>query len=180
MDKGKITNQWLFIADSHYLSARLLLMHGLYPVALHVAATATEMYVKCLLLVKGEDSKEIRKIGHDLGELFKKANIKLAQGVQELVDELKESYTFNKYPDSWTGNVEWKERLKDLDNLVHQLRNHLIEQLQSGDKEAIQDIIRICKNQGFLIPDIAGRYGVLTLKDVFLRSNEVFSKFKSI
>ena len=180
MDKGKTTNQWLTIADFHYLSAGLLFMHGLYPVALHVAATATEMYLKCLLLIKGEDSKKIRKMKHDLFKLFQKANIKLAPKSQELVDELKKSYTVHKYPDSWTANVEWKERLRDLDTLVYQLRNRLIEQLQPEDKKMVQDIIKISRNPGFLMPNTASRYGVLSLKDVFLRSNEVFAKFKSI
>lgn len=62
------------MADNQYISARLGFMHTLYPVALQNTSIAVEMYLKCLLKLKGET----RKFGHDLLQGFKTAKINLA------------------------------------------------------------------------------------------------------
>lgn len=162
------------MADFHYLSARLLFLHGIYPVALHNGATAVEMYLKCLLLLKGEDPKR----RHNLQELFKRAKINLVPEVFQFVQELQKSYVQDKYPDSWTDSVIWKESIGDLDDLIQQLRNQLVAQLSLEEKKFVQDFLKIIMKQGFLIPDVSCRYGVMDLKNVFLRANDSFAKFE--
>lgn len=161
------------MADCHYLSARLLFLHGIYPVALHDGATAVEMYLKCLLLLRGENPE----FGHDLKKLFKKAEINLANETPQFVNELQKSYQEDKYPDAWNGDVTWKESIHDLDDLAQQLRHIIFNSLAEEEKKSVQDILKIIMRQGSLIPHIADRYGVMDMRNVFLRTNNVFTKF---
>jgi hypothetical protein len=63
----------LIAADLHYLSARLLFMHGLFFVACHLSALAIEQFAKCLQTIK---YREFEK-GHEIMKRMEKLNIDL-------------------------------------------------------------------------------------------------------
>ena len=173
MDSKKILTTWIFMADSYYLSARLAMLHGLFPVGLHNAATAIEMYLKCALQLMGEEYK----ITHNLLLGFEKLKISLAPELITFICELNDAYTKEKYPDSWSIDVKWYERLNEVDILTLLLRNHIIS-LVDEKAESIDILNEALTNNLKPLDNITTKHGVLTLKDVFLRSNNQYSKFK--
>ena len=161
------------MADNQYISARLGFMHTLYPVALQNASIAVEMYLKCLLKIKGETGK----FRHSLLEGFKQAKINLAPDMKELVENLQNAYERDKYPDSWEErDVIWADNLDRVDELVCQIRNLIIK--TAGKIDSVTDYLKVIKTKGFIFADAAGRYGVLTLKEAFIRGNNAFTRFK--
>lgn len=172
MNHKEIINQWLFTADQHYISARLLFMFGLYNVALPNAATAVEMYLKCLSQLQGGS---VKKFGHKLLEQFAAAKINLASELQDFIKELESSYQ-NKYPDAWKGDIKWKESLNELDQLIFQLRNIIIK--IAGQVEGGIDLLVEIKNRGDLISEISDRYGMPTVREALFRNNQFIYRFK--
>ncbi|MDX9970341.1 MAG: HEPN domain-containing protein [Candidatus Gracilibacteria bacterium] len=170
-DPNEIVNSWLFMADQHYLSARLLFMHSLYPVAMHISATSLEMYVKCLLQLKGHD----HKITHNLRKGLDDLGIKRDLEIEQFLADLEKSYKDDKYPDNWAEDVYWKDELDILDNTVVIIRNEIHK--NTSDRSKVQDLLKIVQNKGFLMPNISEFYGVLPQKDIFLRSNRHWTKF---
>lgn len=168
----EIVNKWLFMADSHYLSGRLLFMTGLYHVALHNSATSIELYLKCadLLFNKG-----VLRKGHDLKQRFNDFKIVLPPTLDTFIAELEDSYR-NKYPDAWSGDVMWKDRLFELDTLVYQFRNYIVDRL--SDFRGAMDLLRIARDYGHFDDSISPKFGTLNLKDVFYRSNNRATSFK--
>lgn len=171
-DYQEILNKFLTIADHHYLSARLLNMYGLYIVALHSAATAIELYLKCALRLQDKDTK----IRHDLSEGFKILRIDLDDQDKEFIKELENAYK-KKYPDQWEKVVTWKEELDQLDSITCSLRNY-IHSIVDGQLQS-QDTLKIIKEGDNFSPKISAKYGTLKWQDIFFRANKYYSQFKS-
>jgi len=175
MEKGQKVNQLLGMADFHYLSARILFLHILYPTAWHTSATAVEMYFKMVLFLKG--NQDTRRYGHNLAKIVKETGIKLDPEAKKIMSDLEKSYKGKKYPDSWESDVIWKDDLDRLDILVRQLRNLILEQIPIEEKKSIQDILKILTKRNSLMPEVATRYGTANLNS-FSLANQSFHKFK--
>lgn len=147
------------------------MMHSLYPVAHHTAATSIEMYLKCALQIIGDETQ----IRHDLKKGFELLQIRLTEEISEFIETIQEAYEKKKYPDSWDDDPRWYEELKMLDTVIVQLRNVI----HSKSKQNIgtQDLLLICVKNGGLIPNIHERHGVMSLRESFVRSNYSFGGF---
>jgi len=171
-DYQQILNKWLTLGDHQYLAARLLMIHGLYIIALPNAAMAIEYYLKCAMQLK---DKEDKKIKHELTKGFKILGLSLDESDKKFIKALEKSYD-NKYPEKWGENPKWEENLEELDNLVVSLRNY-IHSIANGQLK-IQDTLQAAKNGDNFSPSIAARFGTLEWKDIFLRANRYFGHFK--
>lgn len=166
----RIANKWLFLADQHYLSARVLFMHSFYPVAQHVSCTAIEMYIKCLLQIRGQPYKK----SHDPIDQIKSTDVSLNESLSPFIKTMQEAYS-KKYPDSWTESLTWRDYLPELDSTVLELRNKIAQEL--ADKKGVTDLLATLQELANLPTNRHLYYGVYSQQEAFLRHNLTSSRF---
>jgi hypothetical protein len=126
--------EYLGIADFDYLSARLLMLHGLVFTALPKAAEAFEKLLKLFLLLEAKIARneeltpeQMKKFGHNLSALFKEFKVKVpasfGQDWDDYLGLLQESYT-RRYPEHW-GSFTIQTSFHQLDAFYCYLRNNI-------------------------------------------------------
>lgn len=163
----------LIAADFHYLSARLLFIHGLFFVAYHLSAISIEQYAKCLQKIKyGRFEK-----GHKIMKRMEELKINLDITNKEFIMRLEESYK-EKYPDEWREGAIWCNNLELLDSLVKKLRNLVIFELKKMNPGNRNDLLKACINAKDLFPGNTAKYGGMKSIEILYRGNNSLSYFE--
>jgi hypothetical protein len=128
---------YLFLADIDYLSARLLILHGLVSTGLPKASEAFEKLIKLFIILavrirsqKELTEKQLKKhFGHSLPKLFAElkrfAPVTFNADWDAFIEHLGDCYAL-RYPDGWREPFHVKASIDHIDECYCYLRNGII------------------------------------------------------
>ena len=163
---------WLQKADHHYLSARLLYLHGLLFAAEENAGFAIELILKSACKNIDADMKQ----SHKITKLWESANppITLDAFFTEYLDKL-EDVLYAKHPDAkaWSEGRSANDQFDALDYLYLTLRNWLIKSFPV--ENCIPTELDLAIEGKSLFNNVVSRHGAWDMGTILKRSNNRYS-----
>lgn len=160
---------WLHKADHHYLSARLLYLHGLLFAAEENAGFCIELILKCACKKQEVDFSGKR---HKLKELWDLAKppFSLDEGFNKYLSKLQQ-VLYDRHPDTktWESGREANDQFDALDFLYLKLRKWLLQLIK--DDPGIPTEIDIAKKEESFFSNVVSRHGAWSLASILKRSN---------
>ncbi|KKQ55341.1 MAG: hypothetical protein US74_C0034G0006 [Parcubacteria group bacterium GW2011_GWA2_38_13] len=164
---------WLFKADHHYLSARLLYLHNLIFSAEENAGLAIELILKCACKKK---NISITNTKHDIPTLWKKAKppFNLDEGYENYLRKL-ETILNSRHPDAneWTRGRKGNDDYDSLDFLYLKLRRWIVEMFSNNER--IKSEVDLAKANQELFNNAHSRHGAWKLTTILKRSNTSYN-----
>lgn len=171
IEQSEIGN-WLFKADHHYLSSRLLYLHGLLFSAEENAGFCIELILKCACKIKGIDFYGKK---HQLNKLWNIVNppFLLDEKFNQYLLNLEKSL-YNRHPDTeiWKISKEVSDNYDALDFLYLKLRKWILSLISK--KYFISTEVDLAKKEENYFSNTISRHGAWSLSIILKRSNSRF------